>query len=66
MKDVVYCILEDGPYAGAVYEVQSNDRELQIRGHPAEGVSVYRRSRWCATKEAHRIVIYTYTRTLVI
>ena len=65
VKDVVYCVLADGPYAGTVYEVGGNDRELQIR-HPSEGVCVYRRSHWAPTKEGHRIAFFKFTKQLVV
>ena len=64
-RDVVWCVLEDGPYAGFVTEVGGNDRELTIQER-GKGATVYRRSRWAPTPKGHRIVLFRYEKTLVI
>lgn len=65
LNDVVYCILEDGPYAGATFEVQATDKELRVGNHPST-VCIYRRVGWCCTQQAHRILRFSYSKNLVI
>lgn len=59
----VWALLEDGPLAGYVTEVDVNARELQIQ---FDGVHHYRRKSWGKGERAHRIAIFRFTKTLVI
>ena len=60
MTDLVWALLEDGPVAGFVAEVDCTARELQI---DFDGIHHYRRKGW---EKDHRIARYTFTKTLVV
>ncbi len=58
-----WAIMEDGPLAGLVTEVDVSAKELQIQ---LDGIHQYRRKCWGQGDDAHRIAIFRHTKTLVI
>jgi hypothetical protein len=58
----VWAVADDGPCAGAVFEVDVNEKNVELR---ADAVYIYRRLCW-GTERAHRIAHYAFVKAVMI